>query len=43
MDATILTECDLEEYTKNELLDLYDVLIKECRNRNLKDTNGRYI
>jgi hypothetical protein len=43
MDATILSQDDLEEYTKEELLNLYYLLVGECRNRNLKDENGKYI
>jgi len=33
MDATILTECDLEEYTKEELFDLDYILKREIIKR----------
>ncbi len=35
MDNTILDRCDLEEYTKEELYDLYKILIIEIQNRKL--------
>ena len=43
MDNTILGQCDVEELTKDNLLNLYSLVINECRNRNLKDGNGKFI